>query len=198
MSDKIQIKVNTTLYPVPVVLISCGAGEEANVFSLNRISSCNAEPPMIAISVRPGRASHNIIDRQGEFVVNIPRPAMEIVSDFVGTTTLRETDKWVETGLTRLKAARVQPTLLAECPVNLECRVVQTVRLPSHSLFIAEVVALQADAEIVDDHGEVDFDLAGGGLPYRTGVVRERPVYKFMPEELLRHVHQWRDARDAS
>ena len=100
MRNKIQIKVNTTLYPVPVVLISSGTvlntedGVEDgfNVFSLNRISSCNAEPPMIAISIRPGRASHDIIDRLGEFVVNIPWPAMEIVSDFVGTTTIRETD----------------------------------------------------------------------------------------------------------
>jgi flavin reductase (DIM6/NTAB) family NADH-FMN oxidoreductase RutF len=165
---------------------------------VNRIISCNAEPPMIAISVRPTRASHDIVDHHGEFVVNIPWPTMETVSDFVGTTTIGETDKWVETGLTRLKATKVQPPLLAECPVNIECSVTQTVRLPSHSLFIAEVVALHADSGIVDDHGEVDFDLAGGGLPYRTGAVREKPVEKFKPEELLQQVRHWRDTRSAA
>ena len=72
MSNKIQLKPNTTLYPVPVVLITCGTAGKFNIFSLNRIASCNAEPPMISISVRPTRASHDIIDRQGEFVVNIP------------------------------------------------------------------------------------------------------------------------------
>lgn len=196
MSDKIQINPNTTLYPVPVVLITCGAGDNVNIFSLNRITSCNAEPPMIAISVRPMRASHDMIDHHGEFVVNIPWPDMEIVSDFVGTTTIKETDKWVETGLTRLKASKVQSPLLAECPVNIECSVVQSIRLPSHSLFIAEVVALHADSGIVDDHGEVDFDLAGGGLPYRVGAVREKPVANFKPEELLRQVRDWRDSRE--
>jgi flavin reductase (DIM6/NTAB) family NADH-FMN oxidoreductase RutF len=195
MSDKIQIHPNTTLYPVPVVLITCGAGDDFNVFSLNRITSCNAEPPMIAISVRPMRASHDMIDRHGEFVVNIPWPTMETVSDFVGTTTIKETDKWAETGLTRLEASKVQPPLIAECPVNIECSVVQKIRLPSHSLFIAEVTALHVDSDILDDHGEVDFDLAGGGLPYRVGAVREKPVANFKPEELLRQVRHWRDSR---
>ena len=206
MGNKVQIKVNTTLYPVPVVLISSGTvlgdedgGEDGpNVFSLNRISSCNAEPPMMAISIRPGRASHDIIDRLGEFVINIPWPALEIVSDFVGTTTIRETDKWAETGLTRLEAARVRAPLLAECPINIECQVVQRVRLPSHSLFVAEVVAIHADAAVLDDRGEGDFALAGEGLPYRAGAVREKPVLNFKPDELLRQVHHWRDSKAGS
>lgn len=195
MTTKVQITPNTTLYPVPVVLITCGAAGDFNVFSLNRIASCNAEPPMISISIRPTRASHDIIDRHGEFVVNIPWPTMEIVSDFVGTTTVRETDKWAETGLTRLKATTVQPPLLAECPVNIECSVFQTVRLPSHSLFLAEVLALHANPEVLDEQSEIDFALAEGGLPYRAGAVREKPVYKFKPDKLLQQVRQWRETK---
>jgi flavin reductase (DIM6/NTAB) family NADH-FMN oxidoreductase RutF len=195
MSNKIQVKVNTTLYPVPVVLITCGTGGEFNVFSVNRISSCNAEPPMIAISVRPARASHDLIDRHRDFVVNIPWPEMEIVSDFVGATTIRETDKWAETGLTRSEAAGVRPPLLADCPVNIECRVIQKVSLPSHSLFIAEVVAMHADEAVLNEQGEVDFALARGGLPYRAGPVRERPVDNFRPDALRQGVHHWRDGR---
>ena len=102
--NKIQLNPDTTLYPVPVVLITCRVGDKINVFSLNRIASCNAEPPMISISVRPIRASHDLIDQSDEFVVNIPWPEVEVVSDFVGTTTMSETDKWLETGLTRLPA----------------------------------------------------------------------------------------------
>ena len=70
--NKRQLTPDTTLYPVPVVLITCGTDDDANIFSLNRIASCNAEPPMISISVRPLRASHTPIDQLGEFVVNIP------------------------------------------------------------------------------------------------------------------------------
>jgi len=182
---------DTTLYPVPVVLITCGAGDKANLFSLNRIASCNAEPPMISISVRPLRASHDLIDQLGEFVVNIPWPDMELVSDFVGTTTGRNTDKWRETGLTRLPAAIVSPPLLAECPVNLECQVRHTLRLPSHSLFVAEVVAIHADESVLNERQEVDFTLAEGGLAYHAGVVRERPVENFRPAELRHKVRAW-------
>jgi len=189
--NKVQLIPNTTLYPVPVVLITCGAGDKANLFSLNRVASCNAEPPMVSISVRPSRASHDLIDQLGEFVVNIPWPNMEMVSDFVGTTTTRNTDKWRETGLTCLPAAIVSPPLLAECPVNLECQVRYTLRLPSHSLFVAEVVGMHADESVLNERQEVDFRLAEGGLAYRASVVRERPVENFHPAELRQNVRGW-------
>lgn len=190
--NKIQLKPDTTLYPVPVVLVTCGVGDTVNVFSLNRIASCNAEPPMLSISVRPIRASHDLIAQSGEFVVNIPWPEMELVSDFVGTTTSRETDKWLETGLTRLPATHTHAPLIAECPVNIECQVIQKIKLPSHSLFVGQVVALHADSAVLNERNEVDFNLARGGLPYRTGPVRERPVAKFRPDTLLDSVRQWR------
>jgi flavin reductase (DIM6/NTAB) family NADH-FMN oxidoreductase RutF len=190
--SKVQLSPDTTLYPVAVVLITCGAGAKANIFTVNRIASCNAEPPMISISVRPSRASHHLIREAGEFVVNIPWPEMEIVTDYVGATTAQEVDKWQETGLTPLPAAQVKAPLLAECPVNLECRVRRTVTLPSHSLFIADVVARHADAAVVNARQEVDFSLVRGGLVYGTAVVRERPVDNFRPDELLRRLHAWR------
>lgn len=164
MSERVQIEPNTTLYPVPVVLITCGAAGRFNVFSLNWIVSCNAEPHMLAASIRPTRASHDVIDRTGEFVVNIPWPDMEMVSDFVGTTTGRETDKWPESGLTQLPATVVQPPLIGECPVNIERRVVERLRLPSHTLFVAEVLTLHAERQVLNDSDEVDFFLAGRGF----------------------------------
>lgn len=192
MNDKVQLPPNTTLYPVPVVLITCGALDQYNIFTLNRIASCNAEPPILSISVRPSRASHDLIRNLGEFVVNIPWPDMELIGDFVGSTTMSAVDKWSETGLTTLPAVQVHPPLLAECPVNLECRVQHEVQLPSHSLFIAEVAVLHADADVLDERNEVDFDKAQGGLAYRAGVVRERPVQRFQPQELLQQVRNWR------
>lgn len=192
---KQQLTPDTTLYPVPVVLVTCGVGQEANVFTLNRIASCNAEPPMISISVRPTRASHDLIEQSGEFVVNIPWWDMETITDFVGSTTMRNTNKWQETGLTRQPAIIVQPPMLAECMVNLECTVRQTLRLPSHSMFVAEVVAMHADEGVLNDRREVDFENAATGMVYRSGVVRERPVDKFKPANLLADVYAWRDGQ---
>ncbi len=189
---KAQLPPDTTLYPVPVVLITCGHGEQTNIFTVNRIASCNAEPPMICISVRPGRASHALIQEGGEFVVNFPRPEMERITDYVGATTMPQTDKWGETGLTPVAGVYVKPPLLVECPVNLECRVVQQVTLPSHSLFVAEVLLVHADPAVLNRHQEVDFDRVQEGLPYRSAVVRERPVANFRLEALRAQVHIWR------
>lgn len=191
---KQQLTPNTTLYPVPVVFITCGTEPQTNVFTLNRIASCNAEPPMVSISVRPLRASHDIIDRSGEFVVNIPWSEMEMVGDFVGTTSSREIDKWQETGLTTQPASIVAPPLLDACPVNLECQVRHTLHLSSHTLFVAEVVAFHAHPDVLNKRQEVDFQRARAGLAYRSAVVRERPVDNFRPDDLRQRIHTWRDS----
>lgn len=92
-------------------------------------------------------------------------------------------------------AAVVGAPLLAECPVNVECRVQQQISLPSHTLFVAAVVALHAEEIVLDSRGEVDFARAQGGLVYRSAVVRERPVDTFCPTELRQQVNGWRDRR---
>jgi len=148
---------------------------------------------MISISIRPSRASHDLIDQSGEFVVNLPWGDMEIATDFVGTTSVTGVNKWRETGLTPLPAAVVQPPLLGQCPVNIECQTRHTVRLPSHSLFVAQVVALHADDAVLNERGEIDIALAGMGMAYRAAAVRERPVDNFRPEELRRQANLWRD-----
>lgn len=112
------LQPNTTLYPVSVVLVTCGR-EPGNVLTTNRISSYNAEPPMLAISLRPERLSHLLIQEQREFAVNIPTPEMDLVVDYVGVVSGREEDKWEASGLTRSRAALIQAPLIAECPVNI-------------------------------------------------------------------------------
>lgn len=183
---------DTTLYPVPVVLVTSAFNGIENVLTVNRVASINAEPPMLGVSIRPGRASHDLIKNSGEFVVSLPWPEMEVVCDYVGTTTLGKVDKWQVTGLQRQPASRVQSPILLDCPVNIECEVVNIVALPSHSLFVAAVVAIHADAKVIGERGEVDWELLSGGLFYRAGVVRERPTADFRPRELLAKVRDWR------
>lgn len=172
--SRVRLEPNTTLFPVPVVLVTCGT-VPPNVFTANRISSCNAEPPMLALSIRPSRYSHDLIGEHGEFVVNLPLNTMETLTDYVGVTTGRSEDKWQAHGLTPIPAEVVAPPLIAECPVNLECRVVEQVKLPSHTLFIGQVLAMHALEEILDPRGEVDLQRFAG-LRYEASVVRERPV----------------------
>lgn len=176
------IEPNTTLYPVPIVLITTG-GENPNVMTCNRIVSCSAEPPRLAIAIRPSRYTHTLIQECGEFVVNIPAPGQARLSDYLGVVTGREEDKISIVGLTLAPAVHVRSPLLDDCPVNIECSLEQSLTLDSHTLFIGLVQAVHADEMLLDERGDVDVTLAQG-LIYGSGTVRERPTYKFNVDDL--------------
>ena len=185
MSKRV-IEPNTTLYPVAVALITTG-GATPNVFTCNRIVSCSAEPPRLAIAVRPMRYSYALIQQTREFVVNLPSPEQSLVADYVGVVTGREEDKIAVAGLTLAPALRVKTPLLAECPVNIECIVEQEIALDSHALFIARVQAVHIEESLLDANGDVDFARARG-LAYDCGTVRERPTYNLRVDDLRRAV----------
>jgi flavin reductase (DIM6/NTAB) family NADH-FMN oxidoreductase RutF len=182
------LEPNTTLYPVPVVLITTG-GEQVNVMTCNRVASCSAEPPRLCISIRPGRFSHDLIRRTREFVVNLPAPGQQALVDYVGVVTGREEDKLQVAGLHLQPAATLQTPLLADCPVNIECRVETELALDSHTLFIGRVQAVHVDEGLLDARGEVDLQRAGG-LMYTAGTVRESPPYKFRVANLRSKIQQ--------
>lgn len=151
---------STALFPVPVVLVSCGTGKP-NIITLAWAGTVCSEPPMVGIGVRPGRHSHALIVETGEFVVNLPRADQVDMVDYCGQVSGREVDKWVVCGLTPVPGTQVSAPLIAECPVALECIVRQRLALGSHDLFIGEVVAVQADEAILDDRGRLDYERIG-------------------------------------
>lgn len=178
------VEPNTTLYPVPVVLITAGIATP-NVMTCNRIASCSAEPPRLAISVRPLRYSHALIKQAREFVVNIPSPAQKILSDYVGVVTGEKENKIATAKLKLAPAQCIRTPLLADCPVNIECVVEHEIELDSHTMFIGLVKAVQVEEALLDENGDVDFARAAG-IVYESGVVRERPTYNFKVNDLRR------------
>ena len=180
------IEPNTTLYPVPVVLITSG-GDKPNVMTCNRIVSCSAEPPRLAICIRPERYSHSLVHESREFVVNIPAPEQSALVDYIGVVTGGKEDKIAITGLKLAPALKVKTPLLADCPVNIECVLEQEIALDSHTMFIGLVQAVHAEEPLLDESGDVDVKRAQG-IIYDNGTVREKPNYKFRVEHLRRKV----------
>ena len=157
---KVIKKPATVLYPAPAVLVSCGAGQQANIITLAWVGTLCSEPPLVGIGVRPSRHSHGLIEEVGEFVVNLPNAEQARWVDYCGIVSGRDEDKWAACGFSPAPAAEVQVPLIAECPVNIECRVQQVLSLGSHDLFIGEVVAVQMDEAVLDERGRLDFDKA--------------------------------------
>jgi flavin reductase (DIM6/NTAB) family NADH-FMN oxidoreductase RutF len=111
---------------------------------------------IVGIAIAPGRYSHQIIRETGEFVVNLPTVNILKQVDAIGAISGRQVDKFAMTGLTPLLAAQVRPPLIAECPVNLECRVLRVETIGDHDLFQGEVLVQHVDEAVLDEADEVD------------------------------------------
>ncbi|MFX4262220.1 flavin reductase family protein [Pelotomaculum propionicicum] len=161
MNNKITKGPSTVLFPVPTVLVTSRLeGGDPDIITIAWTGIMNSEPPVVYISVRPvGRHSYNLIKESGEYVINIPSASQVAVVDYCGTVSGKEVDKFKETGLTPVPAQYVKAPLIAECPVNVECRVKQVISLGSHDVFVGEVLAVHFNKDVLDEKGRPDFEL---------------------------------------
>ena len=159
---KKQFKPGNMLAPVPAALITCKDQEgRTNMLTLAWVGTVCSDPPMLSISIRKERFSHHMVCETGEFVVNLTTEAILKATDYAGVKSGRDVDKWKETGLTPEKASVVDVPLIAESPVNLECRVEQVLELGSHDMFIARIVAVDADEKYLDENGRFRLEDCG-------------------------------------
>ena len=127
-------KPGNMLYPLPVVLVSAAsASGEKNVFTVAWTGTICSDPAMVSISVRPQRHSYQMIRETGEFVINLTTEKLAFATDYCAP-------------------------LIAESPVNIECKVTSVQELGSHDMFLANVTAVHADEAYLDENGK--FDLA--------------------------------------
>jgi flavin reductase (DIM6/NTAB) family NADH-FMN oxidoreductase RutF len=157
---KIEHRPSAALLPTPVVLLSvAGNGKEKpNIITLAWAGTVCSDPPMLSVAIRPTRHSHRLVNAAREFVVNIPRAEQLEEVDLAGVWSGAEHDKFEELGLTARPANLVAAPLIEECPVNIECVVRHQLALGAHDLYIAEIVAVQYDEDVVDAHGRVQTD----------------------------------------
>lgn len=152
-------KPGTMIYPVPVVLVTCGTKTgKQNIITVAWTGTINTNPPMCYISVRPERFSHDIIRDTQEYVINLTTKDLVVAVDWCGVRSGRDYDKFKEMNLTPVKASIVSAPLLEESPINIECIVKEIKPLGTHNMFISEVVAIHADRKYLD-HQTGGFDL---------------------------------------
>ena len=178
---KQEFKGSEMLSPVPAVMASLGEGDEANIITIAWTGIINSRPPMTYISVRKERHSHDILMKTGEFVINLTTEAILKQTDWCGVRSGRDFDKWKETGLTKEPASVVKCPMIAESPVNLECRVTEVKELGSHDMFMAEIVKVHVDDSIIDEDGHFDV-VRAGLLAYIHGhyyTVNIKPLGRF-------------------
>ena len=155
--SKITWKPGTFLYPLPAVMVSCGDMEKSNIITVAWTGIINTDPAMVYISVRPSRYSYNMIKESGEFVINLTTKDLAYATDWCGVKTGAKVDKFKEMKLTKEKAKFVNCPMIKEAPVSVECKVKEIKELGSHHMFVAEVLAINADEKYIDEKGAFDI-----------------------------------------
>lgn len=180
MSEYVTMNPSTMLNPTPVVLVSCGEkGNPANrdMVTVAWAGTVNSEPPMVSVSLRKERYSHDLIEGSGEFVVNLVDEALAKATDFCGVRSGRDTDKAKELGLAYLPAEGMETAPRVDgAPVSLSCKVKQVLELGSHDMFLGEVVGVSVRKDLLDGNGALHLEKAGlvaysHGLYHRLGEV---------------------------
>ena len=161
MFDKEYWKPGNMLYPIPVVMVSCGSFEKANIITIAWAGTVCTNPPMVSISIRKERYSYDIIKEKKQFAINLVTRDIIRQADYCGGKSGRDVDKFKETKLTPVKGKVISAPLIGESPVSLECIVKDILPLGSHDLFLAEVVSVAVDKRYMDDKGKFNLNKSG-------------------------------------
>ncbi len=153
---KENLEPTTVLAPIPAVMVSCGDMENSNITTIAWTGVLNSEPPLVYVSIRPTRYSYEIIKKSGEFVINLPDEKLVWQTDYCGTKSGKEEDKFKNAHLTKQVCKLVKAPAILECPISLECKLKEIKELGSHHMFIGEIVNISANKEFIEN-GKVNI-----------------------------------------
>ncbi len=149
------------LAPLPSVMVTVGNMEKNNILTVAWCGILSTNPARLYISVRPTRHSYAALVESGEFVVNLTTERLVRATDFVGIYTGAKMDKFEKCGLTRIPSSKVAPPTVMESPVAIECKVFNTLESGTHTVFMADVLNVSCDEELLDKDGKICLDRAG-------------------------------------
>ncbi len=155
------LKGSVQLSPVPAVLVTCADGEVADVVTVAWTGIVCTHPPMTYISLRPERYSYEIIQKTGEFVINLPPASLVRELDLCGMKSGRNLDKLTACNLAVTPANSVSAPVLIQAPLSLECKVKQVIPLGTHHMFLAEILSVDADEALFNTEDRLCMEKAG-------------------------------------
>lgn len=159
-NNKVIWKGTTLLAPVPPVLVGVGNEEKSNVFTVGWTGIINTRPPRTYISVHPDRYSYEFIIKTGEFTINLPSCNLVSAVDTCGVKSGRKTDKFKETNLQYEKGELINAPVITSCPINLECKVFESIDLGSHTMFMADILNVHVSEKLIDKNGRLMIEKA--------------------------------------
>ena len=159
MKKKVQ---NTALcvQPIPKALVSCRDRQgRNNALVVGFAANASLDPAMVMIGIVPSRYSHHMVKESGCFVINLPKKGYEKEYGYLGSKSGRDEDKFAVMDIQWEDAEYVDAPILTDCPVSIECSVIESIMPGTHELFIGKVEALHVVEEYLDDNGTILWDM---------------------------------------
>lgn len=175
---KISLTPQSILLPCPVLIIGTyGTDGKPNIMNAAWGGIASSRPPCVNISLREATLTYHNIKHSGAFTVNIPSEKYLTESDYSGMVSGRNSDKFKDCRLTPVRSEIVNAPLVKEFPYALECKLIETVELGLHTMFIGEIAGLFADEEILNADRLPDIEKvrpmmysSGNGSYYNVGI----------------------------
>jgi len=156
--EKKAAAFRSILNPKTPVLVSCrGKDGSNNALVVVYACNCSYDPPMIMVGIVPTRHSYGLIKETGVFVANLVPSSMRAAFDYLGSRSGRDEDKLAKLGLRLGEGVKVNAPILLDCPVSIECSVVDSIRTGSHEMFVGKIEYAHADADLLDAEGKIDW-----------------------------------------
>ncbi len=156
--EKSSANMKSCLQPLPKVLVSCrGLNGENNVLAVAYCGNCSYSPPMVMVGIVPTRYSYQMIKESGCFVVNLVDKKNQETFAYLGSHSKRDGDKLADAKVKLADGKKINAPILLDCPVNIECTIVDSIVTGSHEMFIGKIEYVHADQQLVDDKGNIDF-----------------------------------------
>jgi len=129
----------------PVVFITSALKGKANIMPISWLMPVDFDPPKIAVIIGDQSYTFKIISRTREFVINIPTADLIKKVMACGDCSGRNTNKFKKFKLTPLPSKIVKAPGIHECPVNIECKVIDSSLAGKYNIFIAQAKACRVE-----------------------------------------------------
>jgi len=145
---KTKLSSNVCLYPMPVTLVGANTGGKVNFSTVSWVNRVNFQPPVMMVAVGQPHLTHQAIRESGAFSINLPGVSLLDKVDLCGLASGRRLDK---AGLFEVYYGELAGApLIRECPLAIACRLIQSVDLPTNTLFLGEVVEVHAQTDCLE------------------------------------------------
>ena len=156
---KLASNIALSVQPVPKTIVSCrGKDGRNNALVVGFTANASLDPVMVMVGIVPLSFSHQLVKDRGCFVINLPKKGFEKEYNYLGSRSGRDEDKFAALDLKWEDAKYVDAPILTDCPVSIECSVVDSIKPGTHELFIGKVEAVHVDEQYLDSNGNILWD----------------------------------------